>query len=222
MEFTRAQIGDGQFLLANQVRQRFIYPTGDEVENATVYTNCREFRGNSTVTFGPATAPVTEGDKKTPTQPLSLPRGLRFSLGLKGSINIDKAAAGDPFSATLADALRDSKGKVLAPKGALVEGRLLRVQNFARPAEVVIVFKPEVVWVRGARVPLSAVLDWTLAMADRRRGKKGIEIMVPLPGEDNSGGFRFSGEHVVVPAGFRSEWRTASPATLPTSSRPAG
>ena len=212
MDVTRVQIGDGQFLLPKQARQRFIYPNAEETENTTGFTNCRGFRGESTVTFSPDSEPLTkEGTKSASAKVLSLPTGLPFSFGLTAPIQTDTAAAGDPFSAKLIDAIRDGRGKVLAPKGTVVEGHLLRVQSFDRHPEVVVVLKPEVLWIHGARVPVSVERDWTRALAEgRKKGKKGVEILLPLRGEDNSGVFRFSGEHVTVPNGYRSEWRTGS------------
>ena len=210
MDLTRVQIGNGQFLLPRQTRQRFVSPNAEETENTARFTNCREFRGESTVSFSPDSGATTnEPGKSTAANVLSLPVNLTFSLELTASIPTDTAAAGDAFSAKLAAALRDDKGKLLAPKGAVVEGHLLRVQSYFRPPEVVVVLKPEALWVRGVRVPLSVEMNWRRVIAEgRKKGKKGLEILLPLRGEENSGVFRFSGEHVTVPAGFRSEWRT--------------
>ena len=211
MNVTRVQIGDGQFLLPKQARQRFIYPNAEETENTTGFTNCREFRGESTVTFSPDSEPTKEGTKSASAKVLSLPTGLPFSLDLTASIQTDTATAGDPFSAKLVAVIRDVRGKLLAPKGTAVEGHLLRVQSFVRPPEVVVVLKPEALWIRGARVTFAVERDWTRVLAEgRKKGKKGVEILLPLRGEDNSGVFRFSGEHVTVPNGYRSEWRTGS------------
>jgi hypothetical protein len=212
LDFARVQIGDGQFLLPRETRQRFVYPNADEAENTTGFANCREFRGDSTVTFAPDSESVTnEHPKSASAKVFSLPTGLPFSFGLTAPIQTDTAAAGDPFSAKLIDAIRDGRGKVLAPKGTVLEGHLLRVQSFVRHPEVVVVLKPEALWIHGARVPLSVERDWTRALAEgRKKGKKGVEILLPLRGEDNSGVFRFSGEHVTVPNGYRSEWRTGS------------
>jgi hypothetical protein len=127
MNVTRVQIGDGQFLLPKQARQRFIYPNAEETENTTGFTNCREFRGESTVTFSPDSEPTKEGTKSASAKVLSLPTGLPFSLDLTASIQTDTAAAGDPFSAKLVAVIRDVRGKLLAPKGTAVEGHLLRV-----------------------------------------------------------------------------------------------
>jgi hypothetical protein len=210
MDLTRVQIGNGQFLLPGQARQRFISPNAEETENTARFMNCREFRGESTVSFSPDSGPASaEPGKSTAAKVLSLPVGLTFSFELAASIPTDTAAAGDAFSAKLTAALRDDRGKLLAPKGALVEGHLLRVQSFFRPLEVVVVLKPEALWIRSVRVPLRVERDWRRVMAEeRKKGKKSLDILLPLRGEDNSGVFRFPGEHVTVPTGFRSEWRT--------------
>ncbi len=69
--------------------------------------------------------------------------------------------------------------------------------------------KPEVLWVRGSRMAISAVRDWTPNLTlQRRREGKGVEILVPLRGEEGAGVFHFSGGHVVIPAGYRADWKT--------------
>jgi hypothetical protein len=213
MDIARVQIGGGQSLLPAQARQRFVYRNAEETENTTSFTNCREFRGESTVTFSPDSRTVTDERTKSASEGvLPLPTGLRFSFGLTASIPTDTAAAGDPFSGRLSDAIRDRGGKLVAPKGAVVDGRLLRVQSFFRPPQVVVVLRPEALWIHGARVPLSAERDWTRVFVEaREKRKKPVAIVAPLPGEDNSGAFGFAGTHVVVPKRFPSEWRTAPP-----------
>jgi hypothetical protein len=135
---------------------------------------------------------------------------LPFSFALTASIPTDTAAAGDPFSGRLSDAIRDREGKLVTPGGTVVEGHLLRVQSFFRPPEAMLVLKPEALWIHGARVPLSAERDWRRALVEAsQKGKKAVEIALPFQGEDNSGVFRFPGKHVVVPKRFRSQWRTA-------------
>ncbi len=220
MDLARVRLGGGQFLLPMQARQRFVYPNAEETDNTTGFANCREFRGESTVTFSPGSSPVTdERAKSASAWAIPLPTGAPFAIALTAAIPIDTAAAGDSFSARLLDAIRDGRGKVLAPKGTVVDGRLLRVQSFVRPPQVVVVLKPEALWVHGIRVPCSVERDWTRERAEaRQRGKKAVEFLLPLPGEDNSGAFLFSGKHVVIPNRFRSDWRIA-PAKSP--GRPA-
>ncbi|HEY1493790.1 MAG TPA: hypothetical protein VGF49_04575 [Candidatus Solibacter sp.] len=210
LDFVRVRIGDELFMLPGHARQRFVYPTVEETENTTAFTNCREFRGESTVTFSPEEPVVASAAKRVSiAAEAAIPRGLRFTLELSAPIATDTAAAGDPFTAKLSDALRDDRNKLLAAKGSLVGGRLLRVQTFARPPESVVVLQPEYIQTRSGRLELSAVRDWTYVIAQQRRSRRGVQILMPLSGEDNSGVFRFPGEHIVIPAKFRSDWKTA-------------
>jgi hypothetical protein len=210
MEFGMLQIGDAQFLLPRQSRQRFVNPTGEEAENIAGFTNCREYRGESTLTFSPGPEPLAAGQTRSaPAKALALPVGSRFSFELTVPIQGDTAAAGDTFAGKLVQPLRGAMYQVLAPKGTVVEGHLMRVQSFRKPPDLVVVLRPEALEIKGARVPLTAVPDWQRVLAERRKnGSKGLEIILPLQGEENSGAFSFSGEHVLVPKGFRSEWRT--------------
>ena len=211
IDLARVTLGDGQFLMPRQAWQRFVYASVEETENTTSFSNCREFRGDSTVTFFPAGEAATEnGAHSTSVKSHALPAGLPFSFTLATSIPTDDAAAGDPFSGKLVDPIRQGR-RVLAPRGTLVEGHLVRVQSFIRPAEVVVVLKPEALRIHGARVPLNGRRDWAVVLSDaRKKGEKGVEILVPLRGEDKAGVFRFAGEHVIVPSGFRSDWKTVS------------
>ncbi len=218
MDFAKVQIGGGRFLLPERTSQHFVYPNIQEAENTTAFTNCREFRGESTVNFSPEKSAAVDGAISGSAKEFALPRGLPFSIQLTTPIQSGTAAAGDPFSAKLVDALRDDDGKLLARKGTLVEGRLLRVQSFVSPPEVVVVLRPEALRIGGARVPLTAVQDWTYVMAQKRRQGRGLEIALPLRGEKYSGAFHFSGEQVTVPAGFRSDWKTVV-AGAPVTSR---
>lgn len=211
LDYAMVRIGDFQFLLPAHVRQRWIDPDGFEAENNTAFTACQEYTGESTITFSPESAADPGGPGTSPQAvPPSVPAGLRFGMVLTSPIATDTAAAGDLFSAQLTGPLR-AKSKVFAPKGALVGGRLVRVETFHDPPSVVVVFRPETVEVRGSKVPLAASRDWQREVTESRaRQRKGMEIDLPLPGED-SGVFRFPREHVVVPQGFRSDWRTVAP-----------
>jgi hypothetical protein len=210
MDFASVRIGVSQVRLATHLLQRWISPNGNEAENSTSFANCREYTGESTLTFLPEeSARPAASAAKAEAPPSAIPEGLRFALVLSLPIQTDAAAAGDRFVGVLADALRGAKSKVLAPKGAVVEGRLLRVETFERPPQVFVVMRPRTVEVNGVKLPLAAGLDWqSAATVNRDALKRRVSIYLPQPGEEQSGVFRFSGQHVTVPKGFRSEWRT--------------
>jgi len=211
MDFGIAQIGDAPVLLPTHARQRFVYQDGEETENTTTFANCREYRGESTITFEGEPAAAAPGKAgSAPARPASVPAGLPFTLELTAPIPAGTAAAGDSFFCRLVSPLRDGKQKVLARAGSVVEGRLLRVQTYhLSPAEVIVVLKPESLEIGGSKVPLTAVRDYTReVVAARSRARRSAPILIPRPGEEHAGLFRFSGTDVVIRKGLRSDWRS--------------
>lgn len=207
MDFGPVRIDDTEFLLPKQAQERFVTVTGEEAENTTTFANCREYRGESTVTFFPEPAPAGGKSRQgAPATPIQAPANEPFTFELTTSIATDTAAAGDAFEGRLVNALRDQKGKTLAPAHAVVEGRLLRVQIVRRlPPRAILVLKLRTVEIKGAKVPLAAIRDWS-AMRTERGGK--LPILLPFPWEENSGVFQLEGDHASMQAGFRSKWLT--------------
>ncbi len=226
LDFQKVQIGAGSFLLPKRSLQRFVGLYGQETENTTTFANCREYRGESTLTFVEEAPPVAaKGQrKKNSSEPYAIPRGSTFNFELTSAIPTDTAAAGDTFTGKLVTPLRDSSRKVLAPAGTLLEGRLMRVQNMRVPtARSVIAFRPEALEIKGAKVAITAAPDWARSIAEQKgQLKHRFEILLPMPGEEFSGVFEFPGEHVMVAKGFRSAWRTAGPPTLKKNDPGAG
>jgi hypothetical protein len=201
------KIGDGEFLLPAHTRERYVMPTGEETENTISFAECREYRGESSVSFTPPKSEVAGSGESPSAAPVRVPPKQRFTLELAGPISLT-AAAGDAFLGRLLTPLRD-KRRTLAAAGNLVEGRLLRVErHHLAPAFTILVFKLESVDVPGSKLPLVAVRDWSQELAGRRKSKTHVEIQLPRPSEENAGVFRFEGDQVVVPRGYRSDWRT--------------
>jgi hypothetical protein len=138
---------------------------------------------------------------------VQFPPGLPFRLELTTPISTDTVAAGDSFAGRLVNALRDSKGKTLAPAHAKVEGRVVRVEiGRTFPTIAVVVLRLATVEIGGAKIPLVAIRK-DGPLGDRRSK---TAIVLPFPWEQNTGVFRFSGGSAVMPAGFRSDWQTAT------------
>ncbi len=209
LDFDIVSLGNRPFLLPSATRQRFVASNAGEVENRISFSGCREYRGDSSITYadGPPPADGVPSRRVTPAL-AAIPSNLAFSMELLSPIDTATAAAGDPFTARLASALRlDSK--IYAPKGALVEGRLLRVQvAYTPPVEAVVVLRPQAVETGGVKIPIAAVNDFYRASQQAQKLKKRYEILLPYEWETNSGLFRFPGSQVVVKKGFLSDWRT--------------
>ncbi|HUI54059.1 MAG TPA: hypothetical protein VLY04_03755 [Bryobacteraceae bacterium] len=211
LQFSKAETGL-PFLLPASARQRFADPNGGQVENHTNFSACREYRGESAITFNaPPGSLAGQGGKDAPAEHPPLPAGLSFTLELLDPIDTNSAAAGDLFRARLVQPLRDGKGRTLARAGTLVDGMLRRVQSVVSPPEVYVVLAPRTLWRGEQRVPLAAMRDWSkVVQASRDKRRPRVPILIPYPDEGAGGVFQFSGQTVVVPKGFRSDWRTVT------------
>jgi len=210
LDFQRVTIGNREFLLPSAAHQHFIARDGRETENSTTFTACREYSSESSISFnaGPGGAPVTSV-KSDQASPMRIPSGLHFAFALTAPIRADNAAAGDRFTGKLTEPLRDGR-KVLAPKGATVEGRVTLVKIFhGQHPKTDIGLSPRRMQIHGASVPVNAIPEYRAAvLAVRSKRKKGMEIILPPKGE-YSGVFGYLGERISLPRGFVSEWVTA-------------
>jgi hypothetical protein len=208
MEFTPVRIGDGEFLLPKQANQRFITVTGDEAENRTTFASCREYVGESTVTFlaDSESAPAGAPARSAALPPNPVQAGLPFTFELTSPIAPFAAAAGDHVVGRLSAALKDDRGNTIAPAHAVVEGRLLRMQIIqAPPGGALLVLKLNSVTVKGVKIPLAAVREVERQTMTTRK----MAIQLPLPWERNAGVFALPANHTTLEAGFKSKWVTA-------------
>lgn len=202
------------FLLPTYTRQSYLYPDGQQSVNAMAFASCREYRGESVITYGDGDSAVGTGASsasRAASAPPPLPAGIRFSMDLIEAIDTDHAATGDRFRGRLLDDLRDAKRRKIASKGGVVEGRLRRVERIVPQKQVTVVMGPTAIVTGDQRVRLAAVRDWTVpARMARIRGEKGFSVLLPRREEGPAGVFRFTGEHVTIPAKFHIDWVTVA------------
>jgi hypothetical protein len=215
LDLGRTAIGSGEFVIAKSAQQRFLRGDAGEVVNTIHFSGCREYRGESTIKFetdGPLAEAGGGGstNRKKTASPAAIPFGTRFSVELLSPIDFATAAAGDLFTARITLAIHDSLGKTIVPKGARVEGRLIRVQTYHwKDSECILVLRPESVEAGGIKIPLVAEPDYRASFEQQRPlTKKGATILLPFASEKNAGLFRFPGERAVVKRGFISYWRS--------------
>ncbi len=214
LEYGIVQLGGGDYLLPKVARQRFIGREGAEAENTMSFSACREYQAESNVAFGEG-AHIGGGQPGIPAAPLGLPAGLAVSVELITPVRFGQAAAGDVIEGRLAKPIRDERLKTLLAEGAVVQGRLMRVEiAHARDMEHTVALRWEAVQTGGVMVPLS-LLPNRRPVDLRTRGNvlrtRGMEIELPLPSESRYGVFHLPGGRDVLESGFRTEWSTARP-----------
>jgi hypothetical protein len=132
IDYARTQIGSASVLLP-QTAALFMEDVGGEKRNITEFSHCRQYSGSAEISFAeaaPAGAAMPEPVKASVVKPteVSLPAGLRVRIKLKSSIDSQSAIVGDPIQAIIESDIGE-RGKVLVPKGALITGRLRRVER---------------------------------------------------------------------------------------------
>ena len=118
--YWRVLIGQRIVLLAQSSDFRLTQADGILKRNTSVFSNCREYTADSTLTFGSSpTLRVLPPVEKSHIQP-----GLQLQLVLDKTLDSQEAAVGDPIRAHVLQGDGD------IPRGALVYGRVSRIINF--------------------------------------------------------------------------------------------
>jgi len=200
MDYHRVKIGDGEFLLPETSKMKIVFYDGQESRNETHYSDCREYRAESTIGFGDnddAAGSSSTPDLKTPAQ-RKLPPNLRLQIGLKSPIRSETAAAGDTVTAVI---LRDIKG--VARANDIVHGRILRLEQFVSPS-------PRwVVAIRFNRIETNGV-EQTLDLMPLDDGNRPRRYAILTERRPAGGGvFIFAqAGNLVLDRTFHSEWET--------------
>jgi hypothetical protein len=127
MDYGLVKIGDSDFLLPKGSVMTLTDSLGNENRNRTVFTNCRQYGTESTISFAdpsPDALPTVAAAK--PQEPIRMPAGVLIMMSLDNEITSDKNAVGDEITATLSGAVKRGK-ETIVPKGAKFRGRLTQL-----------------------------------------------------------------------------------------------
>jgi hypothetical protein len=218
LDYTRIRLQGVEFLLPRLSVMRVFSRDGRVAVNHTVYSNCHEFLGESTLTFGTPTN-VPSGEQRPGSAPeiFVIPPKLRFRVALTEGIDTATAAAGDSIKAKLMTPIRDRR-KVLVPIGAAITGRIVEIrQLYASSPSVLLVFKLETVDAGGVTVQLAATPDTAKNFAQSKPGtlQRRIELGALRSVEERSAELEFRNVRLpyLISSGVESTWITATPAT---------
>ena len=128
IDYAVTRIGEGDFLLPAQSELSMIGMMGGEEQNHVKFTSCRQFSGESVVTF--EDPPAGKPDAPAiPTHEFDLPEGLDVELVLAKDVDLQTAAIGDPVYARVDHDVKQ-KGQLVIPKGATANGRVVRMEKY--------------------------------------------------------------------------------------------
>jgi hypothetical protein len=222
MEYARTRIGDSEFLLPKESELLMTDLGGNESRNRTQFSNCRQFAGESYLSFGEApgaeAAPVPK-----PPEPVRLPGGLLLELELDSDINSEKSFVGDPITAKVARTVRKGQN-LIVPKGAAATGRIVRMErSVGSPRTVTLGLQFSTLEFDKKKAPFEAQLEYVASFLDRRETVGVRYQRQPRPGEpvflkddlkeQHPGLFQFQvdGDQLSLRRGFRMVFRTSDP-----------
>jgi hypothetical protein len=199
IDYARVHLDDQSLLTPESSETVLTLMNGHESRNEIEFSHWRKFRAESRLSFG-GLASVPE-QRKT-VERISLPDGLAISIELEAPLDSKIALVGDPIRARLA-ADAKQKGEVVAPKGALVTGRVRRMELQTDPAPHILVglefseitFEDKRAMFLGR---MTGTASWPGVTAGAYSG------YADLPGV---GTLYVEGKSFVLPKGFRMDWR---------------
>jgi hypothetical protein len=217
LDYGRVRLEGGDFLLPTVAGSQVRDVNGTRSENRTVFSNCHEFLGESTVTFDPPPEAAAAAAPSPARPAAALPAGLRFTVSTTQDIQTATAAAGDLIQAKLAAAIRDASNQVLAPAGAGITARLVRIRRyFGGDSAVSMGLKLETIELGGVSVPLRARPNFAVRSFTGRPGSlpRQVELGTLSNSEDRDVVvFEFHNmqpKHVIG-QGLESGWITIDP-----------
>jgi len=210
LDYQRVHIGDSDLLLPRQAQLEIELKHGSQTRNVTTFANCREYQAESEIVFDESSTAGSAAPQSGGRGRVTLPIGLPVTLALTGPIDTATAAAGDPVDAKVVKAVRrPGSNEELVPAGALVRGRIRRVEHHLLPSpyfRIVLAFNR--VEVKGAVSPfvvrsepdkeLEEKLNANLALRDTGIWYWGVGTFL----------FPTNKSEIVIPAGYESKWFT--------------
>ena len=128
MDYARMRIGSGEFLLPAASEMSMIDRAGNESRNRVRFTGCRQYTGDSVVSFD-RTADETEVARPpAEAAPEDVPPDLVADIRLDTEIDSEKSMVGDPVSAVLVSPVRQNHHELI-PKGTTLLGRIKRLEH---------------------------------------------------------------------------------------------
>jgi len=132
MEYGRVRIGSADILAPQQAELLLTLTDRSQNRNVVEFSQCRQYHAESAISFdtdADATKDTSAATDTAAVQEIELPADLPLKLQLDTVLDSDTAAQGDPITAHLT-APAELKGKIYIPQGALVRGRIRRLERY--------------------------------------------------------------------------------------------
>lgn len=196
VDYARVRVGDRDVLLPRTGTFEVVEFSGVQNRNVIEFTHCRSFRAESAIRFDSA------------PEPAAAPAGLLVPILLASPLT-NRSTVGEPVEAKVAGNVT-AGGEILIPNGAVIRGRVRRLDHYAEPDDYFVVsLEFDTIEAGGSLLRFyadleslgdSAGVEWSLS--NSRSSHVRIQ---DLPGV---GTFFIQGASFKIPPGARMTWRT--------------
>ncbi len=205
MDYDRMKIGASEFLLPSASELTMTDLAGNESRNRTQFKACRQYTGESIVTFDAPppdeNASAAQNVESAAAQTVELPPGSVLEAHLASGID-SNSAVGDPIQAVLDQKLKIKHGLSL-DKGTKLSGRILRLEIQGEYTLLNLQFSE--IEQHAGRSPVLARLDELLLPMTNMQMRASVLPVDPRhPGE----GVRLRGNSIRLYPGSRVRLRT--------------
>jgi hypothetical protein len=122
--------------LAQSAEDVLVKADGTTSINRTSFSHCRQYSASTTISFDPGAGSKVPSGPAAAGARVQLEPGLRIDLVLETEIRSESAVVGDLILARLASDVRHG-GKLIAPKGSPVRGRLRQMRRNSDPIDAI-------------------------------------------------------------------------------------
>ena len=210
LDYERVHIGDSDVLLPRRSQLEIVLQNGSQTSNVTTFSNCREYGAESEIVFDESSDTESAATQSGGRHRVTLPLGLPVTLALAEPIDTATAASGDPVAARVVKPVRrPGSAETLIPAGAMVRGRIRRVEHHLLPRPYFLVR------LAFNRVEIAGVVSPFVA---RSEGSEELAQELGANPEMRGTGIWYWGvgtflfptnkSSTVIPAGFESKWST--------------
>ena len=207
IDYARMRIGDGEFLLPQASEITLTRPDGSEAKNRSTFSGCRQYKGESTLTFDEAPPPQAPERR---TAAVTLPASLMVELRIEKPLDMRKIAMGDLWETRVTEDVKQGK-TVWLSKGAKVQLRISRIELDSKPVEAYgVVLEPVSFQSGGSAGEFRAKLTPLMAPEAMQSPWRDTSnrTRVAVHNHDELNVLIVSGLPPIVPSGFSMTWRT--------------
>jgi len=129
VDYASFEIGETQLRLPEKAWMVTSFRSGAENSNRVLFSNCREFKAESELSFGD---PVPSASLRMRLEEFTMPAAVSLPLRLETPIDSETSKVGDEIRARISGAVKKGD-ELIAPKGAVVFGRIRRLERYTEP-----------------------------------------------------------------------------------------